>query len=422
MRLETQGADLPSRLMSAIQQSVCWLEDYRLVFGHNRIKNFPEAIYALPDHEVAAFLLPWATQRHLEIDEAVARIRDNRGLVPIAIDPKGPGRIIWADLGRYPFREWQFVYTIRHLVKAGGIQEGFTSGVEILDLPELFDDSLIPSALIFHVSRCGSTLVAKALSRPQGHMMISQGGPLQYGFWSLITQDWQRPVVASPEVLRRLRTLVLALCRRRVGDETRAFVKFISWNVLYLDLIAAALPEAACLFLYRDPVEVVASVKRGTTAALEARGTRRASFLSGMTGDTLATASDGAYLSACYARYLETALATSAEIAYVNYRDLDARSFPRVVSGGLGLSVSERDQAVMQEQFRYHAKDDHSGRRFFSDSMEKRASVSMQERMLVEKHCANPLDRLDRSERNLFARGGGACARHAMETIARSCP
>lgn len=392
------------------------------MFGHKKINKLPEAIYALPDHEVAAFLLPWARQRRLGLEEAKARIRAKRGLVPVAIDPSGAGSIIWADLGRHPFKEWQFVYTIQKLVESGEIGECLTTGIEVLDCPDLFDDGLVPSGLIFHISRCGSTLAAKALSRPQGHMMISQGGPLQYGFWSYISQDWRRPIVADADVLRRLRTLVLALCRRRVGDETHAFVKFISWNVLYIDLICAAIPEAACLFLYRDPVEVVASVKRGTTAALEARGTRRAAFLSGLPPDTLSQVSDGAYLSACYARYLEAALATRADIAYVNYRDLDAQSFLHVVSEGLGLRVSATDRAAMQEQFRYHAKDDRSDRRFFNDSVEKQASVSLRERLLVTKHCADPLDRLDRSDRNLFARGGVAYAKHALETVARSCP
>ena len=392
------------------------------MFGHNKIRKFPEAIYALPDHEVADALLPWAKQRHLGLDEAVTRIRANRGLIPVAIDPSGDGSIIWADLGRHSFREWQFVYTVRRLVETGEIGECFTSGMDVLDSPGLFDDSLVPSGLIFHISRCGSTLTAKALSRPHGHMMVSQGGPLQYGFWSHISQDWRRPVPADTDVLRRLRALVLALCRRRVGNETHAFVKFISWNVLYIDLICAAIPEAACLFLYRNPVEVVASVKRGTTAALQARGTRRASFLSGLSMDTLPQVSDGAYLSACYARYLEAALATRANIAYVNYRDLNAQSFLRVVSEGLGLRVSATDEAAMQEQFRYHAKDDRSDRRFFNDSVEKQASVSLRERLLITKHCADPLDRLDRSDRNLFARGGPAYAKHALETVARSCP
>lgn len=391
--------------------------------GHNTIKSLPEAIYALPDHEVVAALLPEAYRRHLDARGAAERIRNNQGLVPIAIDPARKGRVIWADLGQHPFREWQFIYTVRHLAEAGAIGECFTSEVSVLDRPELFDDSVVPSAFIFHISRCGSTLLAKALARPRTHMMISQGGPLQQGFWSLVTDDWRRPAQPTAETVRRLRSLILALCRRRLGNEERSFVKFISWNVLYSDLICAAVPEARCLFLYRDPVEVVASIKRATTTALEARGTRRACFLSGEPPATVARMSNVAYLAACFGRYLESALAMARDVSYVNYRDLKAENFGRILSpAGLGLRLSETDQAMMRDQFRYHAKDDGRDRRFLGDSAEKQAAVSLQERLLVDERCAEPVSRLDASARNLFARKAPPRATHAMATVARSCP
>jgi len=390
--------------------------------GQNTQEQLPEAIYALPDHQVVAALLPEATSRHLSTSEAAGRIRDNRGLLPVAIDPEGEGRIFWADLGAHPLKEWQFVYTVKALAEQNAIGECFTSGMDLLDLPELFEDSVVPSALIFHISRCGSTLVAKALSRPEGHMMISQAGPLQHGFWAHATDDWRRPLRSSPQLLTRLRTLVLALCRRRRGDERRAFMKFISWNVLYIDLIAAAVPEAACLFLYRDPIEVVASVRRQTTAVLQVRGQRQGAFLSGASKEATATMSEEAYLASCYARYLETALSTRADVAYINYCDLDPEAFARVASEGLDLDLSPAEHAAMREQFAYHSKDDDSKRQFLSDTLEKRAGVSSGDHKVIADRCADAVDRLNRSPRNLFARGRPSYARHEEETVARSCP
>lgn len=391
--------------------------------GQNRIKSLPEAIYALPDHEVVAALLPEAFREHLAVSAAVDRLRANPGLVPVAIDPRGEGCIIWADLGRHPFKEWQFVYTVRYLAENGRIGECFTSEMAVLDQPGLFQDSVVPSAFVFHISRCGSTLVAKALARPEGHMMISQGGPLQYGFWSLITDDWRKSAERDGRVIARLRALVLALCRRRVGNERCAFVKFISWNVLYSDLLCAAFPEARCLFLYRDPVEVVASIKRGTTTALQARGTRRECVLSGLARDVVAKMDDIPYLASCFARYLDSALAMPGDIAYVNYRDLTAENFSRIVSeDGLGLSVSEADQALMRDQFRYHAKDDSADLRFRGDTAEKQAAVPLSERLEIAERCADSVNRLDASSRNIFAREPSPRARHALETAVRSCP
>lgn len=369
-----------------------------------------------------AALLPEAEERHLSTSEAAARTRANAGLLPVAIDPAGEGRIFWADLGRHPLREWQFVYTVKTLAERNAIGECFTSDMDLLDLPELFDDSLVPSALIFHISRCGSTLVAKALARPNGHMMVSQGGPLQHGFWAHATDDWRRDLRASPQLLTRLRTLILALCRRRLGEERQAFVKFISWNVLYIDLIAAAVPEAACLFLYRDPIEVLASVRKQTTAVLQAQGRRQAAFLTGHPHEVTAEMSEEAYLAACYARYLETALSARAEVAYINYRDLSPESFGHVVSQGLKLALSSQDYAAMREQFAVHSKDDDSRREFVGDTLQKRAGMSSGEHRLIADRCAAAVDRLDRSPRNVFAQGGVSYAKHEEETVARSCP
>ncbi|MFQ5348062.1 MAG: hypothetical protein ACE5ED_09505, partial [Rhodothalassiaceae bacterium] len=227
-----------------------------------------EAIFALPDHQVVSDLLPDIGRRRLGVAEARRRIAANPGLVPLAIDPAGAGTILWGDLGRHPFREWQFLYTVKHLAERGEIGERLATGMEILDDEALFADSVPPSGFILHISRCGSTLLAKALARPAGNMMISQGGPLQRGFWAHITDDWRRPATAEAATLRRLRTLILAMTRRRRGDERRAFVKFISWNSLYIDLIAAAFPDVPSLFLYRDPVEVIAGRGPGVITLL----------------------------------------------------------------------------------------------------------------------------------------------------------
>ncbi len=350
-------------------------------------------------------LLPDIAARRLGDREARRRIRANRGLVPLAIDPAGAGTILWGDLGRHPFREWQFLYTVKHLAERGAIGERFATGMELLDDEALFTDSVPPSGFIFHISRCGSTLVAKALARPAENMMISQGGPLQRGFWAHITDDWRRPAMADETTLRRLRTLVLAMTRRRLGTERRAFVKFISWNTLYVDLIAAAFPEVRSIFLYRDPVEVIASVRRETTAVLLARGTREAEFLTGRPAAETAQMSDVAYLAACYARYFAVALQTSAPLSYIDYRDLSADHIAIVAAEGLGYIASDEEIAAMREQFRFHSKDDANKSMFRDDTAEKQTALSSKEREKVERLCSDALKELGRSPRNLFMRG-----------------
>lgn len=365
------------------------------------------AIYALPDHEAVAALLPCTPWRELSRAAAAERIRAVPCLVPLAVDPAGEGRILWGDIGGHPWREWQYIFTIKRLAETGGIGETFASPLDLLDEPGLFDDSVRPTGLIFHVSRCGSTLVTKALARARDTMMISQGGPLQHGFWAALTDGWRRPAEATPQTLARLRNMTLAMTRPRGSGARHAFVKFISWNTLYIDLIMAAWPGTPALFLHRDPVEVIASVRRESTAALEARARpRQAAFLSGLDGAALAKADDTAYLAACYARYLQHALAARADLAVVDYRDLTAANFAAVIEDGLDFRVSEADLQFMLEQFRFHSKDDSDSDRFRDDRVEKQHALSPEDREIVSGFCGEPMKMLANSSRNLFECGG----------------
>jgi len=363
-----------------------------------------QALYAIPDCDAVLQICPDAFQQHLTAGAAADRIRNNRGLVPVAIDPSGEGRVFWADMGQYPLRESKHLYSFKRFADQGCLGETFCSGMSILDDEALFGDGLLPAGLIFHISRCGSTLTTKALARPEGNVMISQGGPLQRGFWAHHSDDWRRPLITDARTLTRLRSLIFALTRRRIGTERRAFVKFISWNVLYLDVVARALPGIPVLFLYRDPAEVIATIKKETTAALLARGSRQASFLTGMSEVEMQAMDDTAYLATCYAHYLSRVLYSSVDVACVNYRDLNADTFSRVVKDGLDYAADEQELGLMREQFIYDSKDDAQMPRSYNPAQETPLSIlTPLERNRINRKCGHLVVSLDRSRKNLFA-------------------
>jgi len=374
-------------------------------------KDRLQAIYALPDHEVVGALLPESLTRRLEVEEALARIAEVPGLVPVAIDPghtNGPAahpraKVLWADLGDHPFREWQFLFTVRHLAEHGDINEVFHTDIAILSDDRVVNGGLKPSGFIHHISRCGSTLTAKALARAPQHIVITQGGPLQRGFWAYLTDDWRKPLEATPEALRMFRNLVQAMTRPRQAGQITAFVKSISWNVLYADFFAAAYPDVPALFLYREPVEVIASVMNETTAVLHAKGTREAAFLTGKpVADTVAM-SDVEYLAECYARYFETAASSHIpNLSWLNYVDLKPECFADIVARGLNFAPSVDVIDTMLAQFQFHSKDDSDSATFNSDSAEKRKAMSPQDQATIRRICGGYLADLDQADRNLF--------------------
>jgi len=370
------------------------------------------ALYALPDHEVVMALIPNIGQTRLAGDEAVERIRATPGMVPVAIDPEtetgGPGKVLWADLGEHPFREWQFMYSIEALAREKAIGDAFATDFSILRDDRILADPIAPSGFMFHISRCGSTLTAKALARSPRHVVINQGGPLQRGFWATITSDWTRDAKPNAENLKAFRNLVLAMARRRRPEQDRSFVKFISWNTLYMDFVHRAFPDVPALFLYRDPVEVIASVLRETSAVLWAKGRRQAGFLTGLDWRETAEMDDVTYLATCFAQYLRAAGQAPAGATLVNYTDINPQNFPAMMSDGLNFDPDESELALMTEQFRFHSKDDSDAQQFRPDGAEKRASLSAADRELVGRICHGLVDSLDRSSANLFRYAGEA--------------
>ncbi len=362
------------------------------------------ALFALPDHEVVLGLLPGIADRRVDTATALARLQEQSGFVPAAVDPRGSGAVYWVDIGDHRFRHWQYVFTLDHLAREGGIRAYFSSPMDILDEDELFADSAPVAGLIFHVSRCGSTLMTKALGRLDSHVMISQGAPLQQGFWAQATQQWTRSLPQDEVAMRRFRNLVRAMCRRRHADERRAFVKFISWNTIYASFIRAALPGVPAIFLYRDPVEVIASVRRDTTAVLEARRTGLGSLLTGRSAEEVAAMDDVTYLAHCYRRYFTVAAEEAGEgFALLNYRDLGPERFPEIIERAFGLRFTATDLARMQAQFSVHAKDDSGKRSFQADSAAKQAALNPGEKAVIREICDSAMARLEAHAANLFA-------------------
>ena len=113
---------------------------------------------------------------------------------------------------------------------------------------------LSPAGMIFHLSRCGSTLVSRLLGTLPGVVVVSEPSPLN----ALLGLDPDR--VDGATLVRLVRLLVRALGRRRHGDERHLVLKCTSWNIRRREILAAAFPETPWVWVQRDPAHVVASL------------------------------------------------------------------------------------------------------------------------------------------------------------------
>ncbi|MBI1686858.1 aspartyl beta-hydroxylase [Caulobacter hibisci] len=170
------------------------------------------------------------------------------GWLPIAVRPEEDA-VDWAFFGGRRLDEPFFgesVAAVRNapLNRLLALRTSL-SALEGLDGPS-------PDGLIFHMSRCGSTLVGRMLG--VGATVLSEAAPID----AVVRGDLpdERKIVL-------LRGVVAALGRARGAGEGRLFLKLDCWHAMAFDLFRQAFPDAPWVHLYRTPDEVLVSHARG---------------------------------------------------------------------------------------------------------------------------------------------------------------
>ena len=163
---------------------------------------------------------------------------------PISIRMESSRPVIdWVFLGAPEFREPFYDHTVEAALGTPfGKLFRITTPMEELDRMEQSS----PSGLIFHISRCGSTLVSKLLNTFPECSSLSEPSLLD----SLVRLAGYYPVST---VQTWLRSLVGVLS----GRQRRTILKLNPAQTANLPFWRETFPEVPWLFLYREPSEVV---------------------------------------------------------------------------------------------------------------------------------------------------------------------
>ncbi len=181
-------------------------------------------------------------------------IADLARWTPIRFDLSTPNPTVdWADLSAERFVEPFFDQTVARWSTGPRAQPLVRTGLEALVALD-GEPSLDPAGIIFHFSRCGSTLVSRLLSTLPGVVIVAEPSPLN----ALLGLDPAR--VDGATLVQVVRLLVRALGRRRHGDEQRLVLKCTSWNIRRQEILTAAFPGTPWVWVQRDPAQVVASL------------------------------------------------------------------------------------------------------------------------------------------------------------------
>lgn len=255
----------------------------------------------------------------------------------------------WLHTGDKPFDEPFFDDTITRL-KADSVQ-GLHSIGNIQLLSGWSEDvtAIEPSAFIFHISRCGSTLLSQLLGINPAHIVLSEV--------PFIDDVLRAPFKQHPQGSFDQPGMLDAALRfygQQRARENKLFIKTDSWHVFFYKTLRELYPNAAFILLYRKPQEVIRShqKKRGMQAVPGVIEPEVFGFKAEPITD----------LDAYMARVMERYLTLFTEIVENDKRSLlvsynqGMMNVMDEMAAFAGIGISAEEHAKMEERCRYNAK------------------------------------------------------------------
>lgn len=183
-----------------------------------------------------------------------------QGWIPIRVyRDTSQWMVDWCYVGQRRFTEPFFEQTVNACLRQP-FNQLFRQQTPIETLVELHaqQPGLRPNGFIFHMSRCGSTLIAQLLATLPHTIVLAEAGPID----TILRAPAHDPTITDEQRRRWLQGVINALGQPLRGNETALVIKFDSWSILDLPLIHGAFPDVPWVFVFRDPVEVLVSHQR----------------------------------------------------------------------------------------------------------------------------------------------------------------
>ncbi len=223
--------------------------------------------------------------------DAPAADAQTAGLTPIRVHvdrPAGGLAVSWIDLRGLAFDRPFFQDTL-DLALADPARRRTTTPLAALHGAAARRRAEAPRAqpgFVFHMARCGSTLVSRSLAQAEAARVLGEPNPLT----DLVELLPRLPAEARPALLRDLVDLL-------APPAGRPFViKAMSALTCRLPLFLETFPGLRWAFVYRDPVEVLVSlVQRPNFAVSLQAEPQRAAALTGLPPEAVARYSRAEY-------------------------------------------------------------------------------------------------------------------------------
>ncbi len=270
--------------------------------------------------------------------------------VPVALSVEDDTPYLhWGDLGEISFKEAFFDDTVRRWSRSGPTR---VSQTRLEDLTTLVPGTLDPPrAVIFHSSRCGSSLTGQLLSQIPGMQVISEPTPVN----SLLVDCYARyDPAALAEALGRL---VCVIGRARSSGHRQFILKTSSWNIRYHALFRGAFPSVPMVWIHRRPAEILASLLRKPAGWMDVQqSSPLADALFGISSREAGSLTRGEFCACALASVFASASqAIENTMLVLNYADLPHAVWTDLMPF-LGITLERDSVARMHHMAEFDAK------------------------------------------------------------------
>ena len=257
----------------------------------------------------------------------------------------------WMYLNGHRFTEPFFDDTIMHCRNYNLHNEASVSSIDAMQAWSNQMEVLRPAAVIFHVSRCGSTLLSQQLSLSPRNVVLSEV--------PFLDEILRVPYKHGNNVIDSDAAYQGALnfyAQKRLPNAENLFVKTDSWHLCFYQQLRNIYAGVPFIFLFRHPAEIIRSQtkRRGMQAVpgiIEPE-------IFGFNRHRVTQLNFDVYMAEVLTRYYELMISIARadqQVLLVNYNE----GFEHIINKVLhfsGIQVSEEELLAMKHRGIYHGK------------------------------------------------------------------
>lgn len=260
-----------------------------------------------------------------------------------------------------------------------------------------------PAAFIFHLSRCGSTVLSEMFRPLHKYQVVAESEAIGNMF-QIFNCSHEKQVIA-------LQNMIGLFQRSLCPNDEELILKLSSWNAVTIKIFQMAFPDTPCFFLYRDPAEVMVSMLRKPPAWLDRKkiaikleedkrtgnGNLQRDFYTEMLArvhyeDTLSDTE-------LYARLLgdicQSIVDAPLPVLSMDYTSLP-ESMPNIIAPYFGVEIKSTDINRIMAASQRDTKEIGNRKSFVPDSENKQKAVTAEIKQAVEYYISPKLEAVKR--------------------------